>query len=979
MNLAEQMPPPGETLTRPKLPVRVLVFRKDQTPQQWARDNYGFIPTHGTKATGGVAKAPTYPHPKEGHHTLKWLVETCAAETTKGGVGCPTLACIDFDCRKDKNKDKVPNTSGVAIQQLFRKGESLGPVLIELGPMGCHAVGLAEPSWRRGEGGKWSPEGVNADLFSGCPDENGNFGSHFACGPTPGYRWLHTLDDPEKEFLAHTGCSEVPAALREALTVATLLKKQLDRDGVAEVELEPFNRQVVERLAAMKPARVAAPKPVLGVVRNAEEPGNYANKVALVLDAIGAEFKHKLTDDYNCWLAVAGHVRVAIETAGDAADPIRRSFLEASRLPGGKWDGQEWEDGFFEKVAKAPTGASSADGLEVLLAGWRKEARDDAISQLHKEFDRFFVKVRAGEGWSIADRNTGRTISVEGLKGASGLFEEGGGIGGLSFRFDLADFKARVRETYSGQAKPPANWFELFIGGWKEQAFDYEALAVLLVGAGPFATPPRPNLVPRTTVSYPEVFAELKADRMPGRSELMPEVLAYLTLLVASAKGNHDLALWQFKWRSFLIQQPGVKSGTYLHLKGEQGCGKSTLAVLLCEAFGDRGVPSISPDTLASRFQSRILTKAYGVLNDATGLQPSSREVGVLKSLTTDEWQESESKGKDAIQVYSPLSLEISTNLDQTFRLFGRDERREALFTFPTSDEFHAGAVAVALRTSLTIDPDRRKEFYRQLVSLLAYWDEVPFTAINRPPESDDREEAIATSRHLSKRTASLDRFIYEHFVRPVEDAWLAFTAGTGKPLSTYGTADGQVVNRFEWFERQTRNHTGEVSPATFPLPRGTERISPKQLYNCLVAIARLRQQEGQRDDFHLPTEDAFYKTLGDVRHPFTQKLMLARLTSKGKTLIAVRTDSLLCNEEEREEEAEQAVEDDQQPEAAPAPATSPLCWDDFSEFGAVETLVLATGGVRRVGTLDRKLATSLQTLLDAVYAPANRQADEPR
>lgn len=949
-----------------------LIFRKDQTPQQWATDNFGFIPTKIAGTTGGVAKAPAYPYPKEDAHTIRWLMETRAAHGTKGGVGCPTLACIDFDCSKDKNKVKVPNTSGKAMQQLARKDESLGPVLIELGPMGVHAVGLAEPSWRKGTG-KWSPEGINVDLFSGCPDDTGYYGSHFACAPTAGYRWLHTLDNPEQEFLAHTGLSEVPPALREAVSYATYTKKLLDKHGVVEVDVAPFNRALAERLGALKTAKAADPK-LRAVGRKNEDSIGYAERVAVLLNAIGDEFKAKLTDDYNDWLAVAGHVRVAMDTAGDDAEPIKHAFLEASRQPGSPYDGREWEEEFFSKVAKAPTGASSADGLEVLLAGWRKEARDDAVSQLHKEFDQFFVKVRSGEGWSIAERYTGRTISVEGLKGASGLYEVDGQTGGLSFNFDLSDFKARVRDIQSGQGKLPANWFEAFISGWKEQAFDYERLAVLLVGAGPFATLPRPNLEPRTTVSYPEVFGELKVERMPKRDELMPEVLAYLTLLVASAKGNSALALWQFKWRSFLVQHPGVKNGTYLHLKGEQGCGKSTLGVLLCEAFGSRGVASIKSDTLASRFQSRILTKAYGVLNDATGLLPGCREVGVLKSLTTDEWQESESKGKDAIEVYSPLSLELSTNLDQVFRLFGRDERREALFIFPTIDEFHAGAVAIALRTSLSMDPDRRNGFYQQLISLLACWDGVSFAAINRPPESEDREEAIATSRHLTKRAASLDRFIYEHLVRPVEDEWLAFTAGKGKPLSLYGAAEGQVVNRFEWFERHTR--TSELGASTFPLQRGADRLSPKQLYNCLVAISHTMQKESQRDDLHLPTEDAFYKTLLDVRHPFTQKLMLARLTGSGrKTFIGVRIDSVLSNEQEREL-IDQAEEEDELQETAEnrAPATPQVvCWDEFPEMAAVDTLILSTGGARKHGTVDRTIAAALKSLLDEVYATQER------
>ena len=966
-----------KTTPAASLAVKKLIFRKDQTPQQWAIDNYGFIPTKTAASTGGVAKAPAYPYPKEGKHTLRWLMETEAARNTSGGVGCPTLACIDFDCSKDKTKTKLPNTSGKAMQQLARKDESLGPVLIELGPMGCHAVGLAEPSWRKGAG-KWSPDGINVDLFSGCPDENGHYGSHFACAPTTGYRWLHATDDPENEFLAHTGCTEVPPALREAVSRAVFLKKQLDRDGIAEVEVEPFNKTLAARLAGLKVAKVAVSKLQNAVGRKGEDSDTYAKRVVVLLNAIGSEFKHKLTNEYNDWLAVAGHTCASIEIAGDCAGDVQRAFLEASRLPGSKWDGAEWEDEFFKKVANAPTENSSADGLEVLLAGWRKEARDNAIDALHKEFDQFFVKVKAGEGWSIADRSTGSTISIDGLKGSSGLFEEGGAAGGLSFGFDLANFKERVREAFSNQNKCPSNWFELFINGWKEQAFDYAALAVLLVGAGPFATQPRPNLVPRTTVSYPEVFGGMRINRMPDRSELMPEVLAYLLLLVASAKGIHELALWQWKWRSFLVQQPGVKNGTYLHLKGEQGCGKSTLGVLLCEAFGSRGVASIKSDTLASRFQSRILTKAYGVLNDATGLTPGCREVGVLKSLTTDEWQESESKGKDAIEVYSPLSLELSTNLDQVFRLFGRDERREALFTFPLSDDFHAGAVAVALRTSLTANPDRRKEFYRQLVALLAYWGEVPFAAINRPPESDDREEAIATSRHLTKRTASLDGFIYEHFVRPVEDEWLAFTGGTGKPLALYSSTDGQMVNRFEWFEVHTRNATAEFSTTPFPLARGSTRISPTQLYNCLVSIFHAKRRESQRDrdDLNLPTPDAFYKTLPEVRHPYTQKLMLSKTTGGGKNSVCVRIDALLSNEGERQvadeaaaKEGPSVLEQDAAAcidQVAPLPAIPP---ELFPEFSQVQDLVLSAGGVRHPRPLDQLLATSLAALLDAVYA----------
>jgi Family of unknown function (DUF5906) len=164
---------------------------------------------------------------------------------------------------------------------------------------------------------------------------------------------------------------------------------------------------------------------------------------------------------------------------------------------------------------------------------------------------------------------------------------------------------------------------------------------------------------------------------------------------------------WLFAWLAQLVQQPHIKPGTHVVLKGAEGTGKSKLGEWIIRLFAPNAMPLTSNDRVTGRFNVHLETLLFALVEETFWAGDKKAE-GALKSLATAEEFDYERKNVDPYGGKSFLRLLLASNEDwvvpagsggrRWFVLEVGEERKEDLAFFKAlEEEMQNGGLAAML------------------------------------------------------------------------------------------------------------------------------------------------------------------------------------------------------------------------------------------------------------------------------------------
>lgn len=193
-------------------------------------------------------------------------------------------------------------------------------------------------------------------------------------------------------------------------------------------------------------------------------------------------------------------------------------------------------------------------------------------------------------------------------------------------------------------------------------------------------------------------------------------VRAYIGHLTKLLHGDQPSVDYVMKWMAQIFQEPGIKRGIALIIKGGEGAGKNRLVDLLNLMVGeDKFFETAKPSTtLYGQFTQSRRDKFIIAINEASGGDNFSAN-DVIKDMITAPTFVCEGKGKDAVTARCYARFVFTTNNDNVLRV-NPDSRR--FVVFDVSNEL-VGDTAYFNRLSAHIeDPHGRHEFHRYLMAV---------------------------------------------------------------------------------------------------------------------------------------------------------------------------------------------------------------------------------------------------------------------
>lgn len=145
-----------------------------------------------------------------------------------------------------------------------------------------------------------------------------------------------------------------------------------------------------------------------------------------------------------------------------------------------------------------------------------------------------------------------------------------------------------------------------------------------------------------------------------------------------AAKGDEATFLWIMGWWAQIFQQPAVKMGTSLVLRGDFGTGKSKMGEVMETLLGDHFMTVSAARYITGQFNSHMASLL--VLHaDEAFWAGDKQSVGSLRSLVTSPHYPIEFKGIDPIYIKNYVRLFTTGNPDWMIPA-GFKERRWAVF-----------------------------------------------------------------------------------------------------------------------------------------------------------------------------------------------------------------------------------------------------------------------------------------------------------
>lgn len=140
-------------------------------------------------------------------------------------------------------------------------------------------------------------------------------------------------------------------------------------------------------------------------------------------------------------------------------------------------------------------------------------------------------------------------------------------------------------------------------------------------------------------------------------------------------QGSAEHFAWLMTWLAQMFQQPGVKLGSAVAIRGKKGTGKSKLFDWVRKAMGQHALQVTSAGHITGNFNAHHAGKVLMVCEEAFWAGDRSA-LGPLKSLITSDVSLLERKGVDAVQASNYVRLAFISNEDWVVPVQGADERR---------------------------------------------------------------------------------------------------------------------------------------------------------------------------------------------------------------------------------------------------------------------------------------------------------------
>jgi hypothetical protein len=147
-------------------------------------------------------------------------------------------------------------------------------------------------------------------------------------------------------------------------------------------------------------------------------------------------------------------------------------------------------------------------------------------------------------------------------------------------------------------------------------------------------------------------------------------------LLLNVCQGNANYYEWLMTWMAQIFQQPQIKLGSAVVIKGKKGTGKSIVGEWLTKAIGSAHSMKVAQRSqLLGNFNAHQMGKILIVCEEAFWAgDPQSN--GVLKHLITADTMMAEKKGMDVIEVSNRCRLLMISNEAWVVPAGMEDERR---------------------------------------------------------------------------------------------------------------------------------------------------------------------------------------------------------------------------------------------------------------------------------------------------------------
>ncbi len=182
--------------------------------------------------------------------------------------------------------------------------------------------------------------------------------------------------------------------------------------------------------------------------------------------------------------------------------------------------------------------------------------------------------------------------------------------------------------------------------------------------------------------------------------------------------GNVAYFHWLMTWFSQIFQQPELKLGSAVVVKGRKGVGKSVLFDYIRKLLGVHGVKISHGEHLTGQFNVHLMFALLIVAEEAT-FAGDRRTDGIIKDMTTSEEMMMTRKGIDSISVASYHRLALTSNeewivaagLEDERRYFvlhcGADKEQDIDFFASIQEQMEAGGLEAMMYEFMHWDPTK--------------------------------------------------------------------------------------------------------------------------------------------------------------------------------------------------------------------------------------------------------------------------------
>ena len=214
---------------------------------------------------------------------------------------------------------------------------------------------------------------------------------------------------------------------------------------------------------------------------------------------------------------------------------------------------------------------------------------------------------------------------------------------------------------------------------------------------------------------------------------------------------NEEAYNYVLQWIAYILQNPGVKSGTALVLKGLQGIGKNTFTDVISELTAGYSCKNVTDiNELTGTFNSVVENKMFIVLNEMKN-NGDDRLVNFnsLKSVITDDTIRINEKNQPRRTAENVSNFVFLTNNSYPVKIEGGDRRYIVL------------SVSAKYKEQFTFWNDMYKSFTHEFYdNLLTYFIKYDLSAFNvrQIPITEAKQDLIEASR------TPVEQWICDHY-----------------------------------------------------------------------------------------------------------------------------------------------------------------------------------------------------------------------